>query len=371
MANVIVDDNSLYAIARAIRDKNGKLIRYKPSEMANAISKLSASSGTGGIIIGGDCSRLFAGINNFITNYGNQISTENVSNADSMFYNNINITEIPFDINFDSEKNDYIVQMFKGCTNLQSAPNLNNVYLSSSYELFYNCNNMRTIPDNFGSSWIWDNVQHMQQKMFYDCYSLRSIPMSIFKCGTNTSASYTYYNNGFYGCHSLDELKNLPLYVNNEYTTNLFNDTFKYCSRIKNVTFEMQDNNLPYSCNWKNQVINLAYVGYTSSYDYILNYNSGITQDKNVTNNTTYQALKNDPDWFTCDYSYSRYNHDSAVRTINSLPDTSSYLATAGGTNTIKFNQLSGVDTDGGAINTLTETEIAVATAKGWTVTFA
>ena len=133
----------------------------------------------------------------------------------------------------------------------------------------------------------------------------------------------------------------------------------------------MQDNNLPYSCNWKSQVIDLSFVGYSSSYDYILNYNSGITQDKNVTNNTTYRALKNDPDWFTGSPYYSRYNHDSAVRTINSLPDTSSYLATAGGTNTIKFSQLEGADTDGGAINTLTSSEIAVATAKGWTVTFA
>ena len=42
--------------------------------------------------------------------------------------------------------------------------------------------------------------------------------------------------------------------------------------------------------------------------------------------------------------------------------------ATAGGTNTIKFNGAAGSATDGGAINTLTEEEIAVATAKGWTV---
>lgn len=67
--------------------------------------------------------------------------------------------------------------------------------------------------------------------------------------------------------------------------------------------------------------------------------------------------------------SASVYNHDSAVETINSLPDTSAYLASAGGTNTIKFKGDSGSATDGGAINTLTEEEIAVATAKGWTVT--
>ena len=79
--------------------------------------------------------------------------------------------------------------------------------------------------------------------------------------------------------------------------------------------------------------------------------------------------MKNDPDSWTYDINYSKYNHDSAVETINSLPDTSAYIATAGGTNTIKFDGASGAKTDGGAINTLTEEEIAVAAAKGWTVT--
>ena len=50
------------------------------------------------------------------------------------------------------------------------------------------------------------------------------------------------------------------------------------------------------------------------------------------------------------------------------MPDTSAYLAANGGTNTIKFKGESGSATDGGAINTLTAEEIAVATAKGWTV---
>jgi hypothetical protein len=48
---------------------------------------------------------------------------------------------------------------------------------------------------------------------------------------------------------------------------------------------------------------------------------------------------------------------------LASLPDTSTY-----GSNTIKFKGASGALTDGGAINTLTEEEIAVAAAKGWTV---
>lgn len=99
-----------------------------------------------------------------------------------------------------------------------------------------------------------------------------------------------------------------------------------------------------------------------------------------------YNAVKQFDDWHSCGSNYfkvtyndhqynpsiltARYNHDSAVETLNSLPDTSEYLATAGGTNTIKFNGIQGALTDGGAINTLTEEEIAVATAKGWTVTY-
>ena len=87
-----------------------------------------------------------------------------------------------------------------------------------------------------------------------------------------------------------------------------------------------------------------------------------------VIDNTSYNLYKNEPDWFTTDIAYSRYNHDSAVATINSLPDTSAYLAENGDKNTITFKGDSGSATDGGAINTLTEEEIAVATAKGWTV---
>jgi hypothetical protein len=105
-------------------------------------------------------------------------------------------------------------------------------------------------------------------------------------------------------------------------------------------------------------------VGYVEQIIQITDYNSGITEDKLVTDDASYQALKDDPDWWTWNVIYSRYNHDSAVATINSLPDTT----VAGGGNIIKFKGESGSATDGGAISNLTEDEIAVATAKGWTV---
>ena len=171
-------------------------------------------------------------------------------------------------------------------------------------------------------------------------------------------------------CYALDEVRGLNPQTGT-ITSNLFSQTFLFCNRLKNIIFAMQEDGTPYSVNWKSQVIDLInYVGYASSKTYILNYNSGITADKEVRDDASYQLLKNDPDWFTTNINYSRYNHDSAVATINSLPDTSAYLATAGGTNTIKFKGQAGASTDGGAINTLTEEEIAVAAAKGWTCSF-
>ena len=173
----------------------------------------------------------------------------------------------------------------------------------------------------------------------------------------------------YFKCYSLDEIVGMNPQTGN-IGSNCFYNTFNYDCRVKNIIFATKEGGTPYSANWRGQAIDLSInVGYTDNITYI--YNSGITADKQVTDDATYQSLKNDPDWFTTDVNYSRYNHDSAVNTINSLPDTSAYLASVGGTNTIKFLGESGKLTDGGAINTLTEAEIAVATAKGWTVTFA
>ena len=206
--------------------------------------------------------------------------------------------------------------------------------------------------------------------MFNNCYSLRSVPINLIKSGNhyiNYKSSYFY--NGFSSCYALDELINLPIpYTKATWTSNAFSNTFNNCHRLKNMTFAL-NNGQPYVMKCKSQAINLVnYTGYAKSNE-CTQYNSGITADKEVTDDTSYQLLKNDPDWWTMDVNYSRYNHDSAVTTINSLPDTSAYLATAGGTNTIKFKGQAGASTDGGAINTLTEEEIAVAAAKGWTVT--
>lgn len=323
-------------------------------------------------VISGNCNYRFAnnGWSWFIDNYGNQITTSNITSASYMFSNYLRET-IPFEINIGNMADiDYIF----GDSNIKILPYINGK-IQNARSLFSGCKYLNNIPENWAEHINWSHFNSYQfvqrSNMFNNCYSIRHIPSSLIAVlwgnSGNTAVIVTHYSQ-FMFCCSLNEINNVVPHQA-ILTTNRCNYMFDYCCRLKNITFAKQDDNTPYTVSWKNQVIDLTnFVGYASNKTYILNYNSGITADKEVKDATTYAALKNDNDWFTADAAYSRYNHDSAVATINSLPDASAYLATAGGTNTIKFKGAAGSATDGGAINTLTEEEIAVATAKGWTV---
>ena len=263
--------------------------------------------------------------------------------------------------------------IFQSCHHIETLPYIYNAYPSNISALFYECLRLRNIPEDYVDTWNFSRLHSYNyansSNLFASCRSLRKVPDSLLQnMWTPSTSSYScWLYSAFEGCNSLDEIVGLPV-PDITYTSNMFISTFHGCFRLKNMIFSTSGGQ-PYVVNWKNQAISLIdSVGYTNEPGAILNYNSGITIDKEVKDDATYAALKNDPDWFTLNINYSRYNHDSAVATINSLPDTSAYLATAGGTNTIKFKGTAGSSTDGGAINTLTEAEIAVAAAKGWTV---
>lgn len=379
--------DKLTNIANAIREKGGTTEKLTLDAMPTAISALSTGGGGGGgvdipdeaFVISGDCSYLtYHGLwDKFIIAYANKWSTSDITDTSYMFSYS-QLETIPFEINCSSSVS-YISSsnMYAGDSKIIELPAISNLKVYNTSNMFYNCERLRTIPENYADTWDWSFLEGLpgaysgnMKMMFAYCYSLRSIPMNIIKSGNPYLVnSYAYFYNAFISCYVLDELNNLPMPYNKAtWTSNAFVDTFSRCKRLKNITFALLDGQ-PYIVNWKSQVIDLSpYIGYSDDIRDILNYNSGITADKEVVDNATYQALKGNPDWFSCNIAYSRYNHDSAVATINTLPDTSAYLASAGGTNTIKFKGESGSATDGGAINTLTEAEIAVATAKGWTV---
>jgi hypothetical protein len=296
----------------------------------------------------------------FITAYADKWSTQNISSCSNMF-NGTNLQSIPFDINLEAGTQLTATGMF-GSTALTTLPVINgeNIIIGYINALFSYSGKLSNIPDNYLSAesvLSYGNIS----TMFDNCSSLRNFPSFASKFATlfqyRHSASLYYYMCDY--CYVLDEITNLGVSTLPTWTANAFCSTLDYCSRLKSFTFESGK-----SANWKNQTITLTeYVGYAQAAEQI----QKKILDKRVSNAESYAALKNDADWWTTDIAYSRYNHDSAVATINSLPDTSAYLATAGGTNTIKFKGAAGSATDGGAINTLTEEEIAVATAKGWT----
>ena len=230
----------------------------------------------------------------------------------------------------------------------------------------YECRNLTNIPDDYADTWDFTELNTSTHpdpgSCMGSCFSLRKAPRFIkYIYNLYTSPSFNPYKGLLTQCYNLDEIIGYPC-PPVDFTSNVFG-YLNYLTRIKDFTFDMLDENTPYTRNWQSQTIDFSSsTGYSNAEYNQLPY--GFTEDTRITDDASYQLLKDNPDNWTTNPDYSRYNHDSAVRTINSLPDCSA----AGGTNTIQFNGNAGSKTDGGAINTLTEEEIAVATAKGWTV---
>lgn len=359
---------------------------YLPSEMGDEILNLDVVPSEG-FNITGNCGYMFSydGWNWYINHFGNKIITNNITNANNMFNYNPRST-IPFEINLRNVSNEVIncQSLFDGCNYLSTVPYITG-RPGNIANLFTGCNRLTTIPNDWADKINWTGIQNVSsiqcQSIFSNCFSLRYIPQNLIdNLYTNpTSQTYFYfpYYNTFTYCRILEEVNNMPVIpyctgstAQTPITSNLFTNCLQYNNRLAHFTFAM-DNNTPIVVKWKSQTIDFSTkTGYANGTNDIIVYSSvhGITATTRITDATSYELLKDDPDSWTTDKNYSRYNHDSAVETINSLPDASAYLATAGGTNTIKFEGASGALTDGGAINTLTAEEIAVATAKGWTV---
>ncbi|MBR2493499.1 MAG: hypothetical protein IKB64_08615 [Paludibacteraceae bacterium] len=387
MAKIFIEETTLTSIGDAIRDKEGTTDLIPTTEIATRITNLPSGGGSDvdvpEIVLTGNCSNQCRGLvaSEFIKTFPDKVSTKDITDAAFLFYTST-LETIPFELNFSSTRSGItLTQIFADATNLKSIPKINGCSAGDMGNMFSGCNMLREIPEDIADWFDWTYIDTLTSSysgsrgtMFSNCYSLRSFPMEFLTHGNPVAySSYSIYYMTFFNCRALDEIVGLPFpHLDATFTSNVWHSTFNNCNRLKNLTFALDpETNAPYVVNWKSQVIDLTtYVGYTnSSASTFTRYASGITADKAVTDAASYEALKNDPDWFTTNEEYSRYNHDSAVATINSLPDTSAYLATAGGTNTIKFKGTAGSLTDGGSINTLTEEEIAVATAKGWTVT--
>ena len=391
MSKVLVNETSLTGIAAAIREKNGETTKYKPNEMAAAITALTVGGGSGGDLEVPVLTGVIGRYDNeniwnwFIEAYGDKIQTKDITNIEYMFSDSTLLEEVPFEINI--KAGEYIQggNAFYDCHNLKYIAPINNAKFSTGQKMFYACRNLRNLPEmnDFDTQHSGKNFSGM----FNDCYSLRSIPENVLNKIYNDTATSTYnchLNETFEACYTLDEIVGLNPKTG-KMTSNMFSYTFSGCHRLKNIIFATNTDGTPYTTTWANQTIDLhSNIGWdglsrTSTefptaegkFERMVRYNSGITGDKYVKDKPTYNALKNDPDWFTNVPELSRFNHQSCVNLINSLPDTSVYLATqSGATNSVILYPYGGQNTDEGGCDQLTEEEIAVATVKGWTITF-
>lgn len=398
MAKVFIEETTLTDIADAIREKSGLEDLIATGDMATEIRNIeTGGSGDGyyipeeAFVISGWCNSMFQNgrFKWLIEEHGDKITTKNINDGCNMFAAG-GFEDIPFTLNFDKSKHNIDVsRIFQNNHLLQNIGDINDLYFIGCTSMFESCNSLTQIP-NFvdclpmGSDSSISAGNHKSGKIFSGCHSLSEISPEVLSyfnyCGNY--AGNAMYNYCFNKCYNLGELIDVPVSTGT-FTSNIFQNTFNGCYRLGRFTFETNEDGTPKTANWSKQTIDLASFGWGYKESYF--YNSGQDVENAVNDRAAYVALFEDDVinnnyWYSGTKEYSRYNRWSAVETINSLPDTSA----AGGGNIIMFYTTSGSDTchgvDGtkaagfndnqGAINQMTEEEIAVATAKGWTVSF-
>ena len=415
MANVIVNDTNLTNIANAIREKNGETTSYKPSEMAAAIAAIEG--GGGGYVPtdeelrykAGSVSPFSGGANAWILKeYGDRIYFETMNASSGSYFDSYPYDEFTANITVD---NNYVSviqlnSLFNGSTvkNITGSfftAGENQINVRGCQQMFAYCNYLRSINDEFlDGHFIWANASGTSNGRFSlsfsDCYSLREVPKFFMDMMNNkdggpmtNNANYAY-NTLFKDCYTLNKIENLPVITSlvngNNITTDMFNATFYNCCNISNLTFATNTDGTPKTAKWTGQTIDLTQgfgcCNNTSATQMMTGYNSGLLESDGLlwssTDDPTTQYYKGNnlnKKWAK-HLTTSKYGHTEAVETINSLPDTSA----AGGGNIIKFSRESGWYADyfrgrttnnstSSTINKLTADEIAIATAKGWTVT--
>lgn len=378
--------NKLSAIGDAIREKTGKEDLLTLDQMPEEIKGISG----GGeeiepIVLTGSCAYICAGplSGEFIKLYGDKISTKDVSSMSSMFRNNTAVVEIPFVINVSNSWSS-CEEMFSDAYYLKKAPKIKGIHnlQTGNYSqgiamnrMFNNCYSLQEFPEDFFKDMCgedyWASTEPYTSSrayLFNNCVSLRKSPKGLeYLLNSPTGYSSHLYYNLFNNCYLLEEIE-LPV-KDIKLPSSTLNSVCSNCSRLTHFRFQTNEDGSPkVITTWTNpQTLNLNLAGRTGQTYYITNNTKyhGIGDEKKVYDDVSYQALKNDPDWWANNLYYARYNHDSAVETINTLPDVSA----TGVVHTVLFTGDCGLYTDGGAIKTLTEEEIAVATNKGWTIT--
>ena len=375
MADYLIKDTTLTNIADAIRAKKSSTDTYTPAEMATAISSIQTGGGGGltaeDLTFTGDLTKFnyYGRMSKIIKKYGSQMSFNGITSLSYAFSGNdplnsnfsnwtINLSQCILDECFTSNSSITGFPKFQGT-------------VTSMQHLFYQNASRESIPDDLftaGTEFICTQWGQNYNGILSNCEKLKKVPLWFKNMTFTVNKDFSYnsyqtpYPSAFYTCMNLKELI-LPIFpAPAKLKSNCFMSTFQNVRSMRKFVFAP-----PPAGNeavlWTKQTIDLT--------DGECGYHSYASGSKVIYNDETYNLYKNDPDARAKKLEYSFYNHDSALETIRSLPYAQMVdIPQSQLQNVIKFYGKSGEKTDGGAINTLTAEEIAIATNKGWTVSF-
>lgn len=380
----ISDEECNFTIDIIKMDDNGNEI-LKETDIPNTMTPLQMAEAIDGMIEIPDKALLFTDIcsykfaynhwNWFIEACGDKITTQGISSISYMFYQSDTLQEIPFSIHLSPSSTYHAASaMFQNCNKLINIPMIYSLKVQDMGNMFSGCMNISSFPENFAKDWDWSRLDNATSaytgtasNSFSNCMKLREIPQELLIHG-NPFWSYTYTrtNSGFNNCYGLEKLENVFIpYKSTGMTSNGFGSMVKNCCRLKKLTLQTQQDGTPYDVSgWKSQTIDLSTVGYGSiSFMRLVD----LTEETKIDNEEKWRGYIDGsyPDGWGASVEYSTFGATAVKEFIASLPN-----ITNGSNNTIKLNQRAASAIPGEEMTSLTEEDIAVATEKGWTITF-
>lgn len=388
MSKYVIDSSTLVGIADAIRTKDGSTGAIQVSDFPARISAIEGGGTGGGVDVKAileDADKIaYLNYNGLLDKYytGDKIILTLKNHVNSNDMNSIlrgSTVADEMDITIDGSSNfgngSSAFLYFLYDSNIKKL-NFHMQNMPAGYQLTQvsdfcgNCKQLEEVNDD-----IFDFIDEFapgktptsaNPTIFQSCYNLKKFP-DVSKLLINTTSTVTYW-----GLQYLMRLESLSIPIcsnTNPAKLIAYQSDFLNMYMLKHLIFTNPKNIVwtgAASSSASYRKLRLSqYMGYCS--------NTYLTQVNDIKNGTlkevtdaaTYQQYKNSG-YYTKNSKYSHYNKLSAIETLNSLPDVSAI----GGTWTVEFRGDNGELTDGGAINTMTEAEMAGAVAKGWTITF-
>lgn len=221
---------------------------------------------------------------------------------------------------------------------------------------FFGFNNFNWLIDNFG-----DRITLIPNKnvfnfssiyLFWNSTRLRSTP-NFLKMLENNPINFN--SNGlFYNCYSLTEI--LKISIEYQGGIEVPNNSYTFLPRLRRFTVKTRENTDSLTVtNWS-----FRGAGYVNNSTIATQNPDIFPVNKQITDDNTYLALKDDPMSWTSNIAYSQFNKQSVIEFFNSLP-------TVVSGSKLQFKAGTGAATEGGDIASLTSDELDIAKSKGWT----